>query len=124
MTGPLPLARSLFVASSATVLLLTFSADGWGTQTFCAVTKETRDGFVALRQGPKASFRQLAKLISSDFLYVGTERCRDDSRGILRCSANSEWVFVEEVVSSNGMKRATQGWASKKLIRQIACPID
>src|ERR1700744_5998836 len=81
--------------------LLSTAAPGWAAQTYWAVTKSTRDGFVALRTGPGARFAPVGKLLPHDFLYVGTEQCRNDF-GRLLCSENGEWVFVEKVVSRGG----------------------
>jgi hypothetical protein len=97
------------------------AAPGWATQTYCAVTQQTSDGFVAVRMGPDTSYEPIGKLLPTDFLYVGTEQCRNDF-GPMLCSENGEWVFVEEVIAFGRTKKPIKGWAYNKLVRPIACP--
>jgi hypothetical protein len=88
------------------------------TETYCGVTQHTPDGFVAIREGPGVGFPMRGKAIPSDFLYVGTEKCRDEF-GALVCSPDASWVFVEEVAGSK-----LKGWARGSLIRTVTCPGD
>ncbi len=93
------------------------------TATYCAVAKQTRDGFVMLRSGPGAHFDPLHTIAPSDLLTVGTERCRSDF-GSLLCSEAGDWVFIEAVTKLNTRNVTAKGWANAKLIRQIACEND
>ena len=111
-------AMRLTVAAVALAALIVPAGAG---ESFCAVAKQTSDGFVALRSGPASTFEDLAHALPSDFLYVGTEKCRSDF-GKLHCSADGKWIFVESVTSKRFGERKAKGWASAGLIRQIACP--
>ena len=100
-------------------LILAISASSIASkasETFCAVTKKTNDGFVEAREGPGVLYKGLGRITTSDFLYVGTERCRDDF-GKSLCSNDQQWSFVEEVAGSK-----LKGWVKSTLIRPITCP--
>ncbi len=58
----------------------------------------------------------LGKALLTDFLYVGTEKCRDDF-GPLLCSSTEDWVFVEKIAGSK-----MKGWTRGHLIRTITRP--
>lgn len=110
-------------ATVGAAIYLAATLGSHATETFCAVTRETRDGYVALREGPSPSFRTRAKLLPQDFLYVGTESCREDRRGRLLCGEN-RWLFVEQVLSGGRPKEGVEGWASSRFIRQVSCPAE
>lgn len=95
------------------------------TITFCAVTEKTPDGFVSLRTGPAPTYPVIGKVAPADFLYVGTEECRDDF-GKLLCSKGGAWLFVEQVVpfKRGSDVKKLKGWANGQLIRQIQCSTD
>lgn len=96
--------------------------EAFATSTFCAVTRETKDGFVSLRVGPAATYKQIGTLFPSDFLYVGTELCRADF-GAMLCSNHGRWIFVEAVKRfKNFSNMNLKGWANSSLIRQVQCP--
>ena len=61
-------------------------------------------------------YKGLGKIIISDFLYVGTNSCRDDF-GPSLCSDDQRWSFVEEVMGSK-----LKGWVRSTLLRPITCP--
>ncbi len=90
------------------------------TAIFCAVSERTNDGFVSVRSGPGVDYEVLGKIFAGDFLYVGTERCREDF-GSIHCSNDGKWVFVEDALR-NSKSIKLKGWAKNSLIRQITCP--
>ena len=94
----------------------------FASETFCAVTERTSDGFVSVRSGPGTDYNVLGKVHLSDFLYVGTERCRNDF-GPTLCSEDGRWVFVEEVRKQSKVF-VLKGWIKNSLIRQVTCPDD
>jgi hypothetical protein len=96
--------------------LFAFSMAAKASETFCAVTEKTNDGFVEVREGPGMHFSGLGKITISDFLYVGTEQCRNDF-GPSLCSSDQQWSFVEEVAGSK-----LKGWVRSTLLRRIKCP--
>lgn len=109
--------RFYFLAMTA--VATAFVSGAKATETWCAVTKQTNDGFVSVRAKPTPSSPLLGRLGPTDFLYVGTEQCRDDF-GHSVCSRDGLWVFVEEVRSLRSVQ--LKGWVNSRLIRQIACP--
>jgi hypothetical protein len=92
------------------------------TETFCAVTEKTSDGFVSIRSGPGIDYNVLGKVYPLDFLYVGTERCRNDF-GQALFSEDGRWVFVEQV-HRQSKAFILKGWIKNSLIRQVTCPDD
>jgi hypothetical protein len=94
----------------------TFPVAASATETFCGVIERTRDGFVSIRKGPGVGYPVSGKALPSDFLFIGTEKCRDDF-GPLLCSSTGDWVFVEEVAGSN-----LKGWVRSSLVRTVTCP--
>ena len=66
---------------------------------------------------PGVDYPMRGKAIASDFLYIRTEKCRDEF-GPLLCSPDESWVFVEEIAGSK-----LRGWARGTLIRSVTCPL-
>jgi hypothetical protein len=98
-----------------------FRSTSYATESFCAVTERTPDGFVALREGPGAEFKAKAKAVPSDQLIVATEHCRSDF-GPLFCDDKGAWLFVEEVIPVTApSKSLARGWISARFVRQIGC---
>ncbi len=97
------------------ILALLITA-GHATQSFCAVSERTPDGFVNLRNGPGPHYKVVGQVLPPNVMLVGTEQCRDDF-GLSLCSEDRQWVFVEEVL---GKRPLMKGWMNNKFVS--VCP--
>lgn len=116
------LAFALISAFSMTISAPTAAAESW-----CGVYDFSSDLYLNLRAAPSPKYRIVGKVKKSDFLWVGTEQCRDDFTdgraefGSAICTKNLKWVFVEAVLR-NDRDIGIKGWANSTYIRQISCP--
>ena len=101
------------------VLVIISPRPSYATETFCAVTERTADGFVNLREGPNSEYKVVGKVLPADLLWVGSEQCRSDF-GQSVCDPTGKWVFVERVFSLTS-KSTLKGWINNRFVRQIAC---
>ena len=108
-------------AGLALLCLLASTSSALATSTYCAVVKQTPDGFVALRAGPGTKFPIRQRLQPYDFVWVDTGSCREN-----KCDEGRKWQFIEGVTRLDGpfneAKRFTQGWVFARYIKQITCP--
>jgi hypothetical protein len=102
------------------LVFLAWPGPSQATETFCAVTERTADGFVSLRDGPGSQYNSVGQVLPSNLLWVGTEKCRSDF-GKQQCDMTERWVFVERVFSTAAVQSSLKGWIKQSLIRQVAC---
>jgi hypothetical protein len=92
-----------FLAASATLLLfgpLSQSAFSYNEGEMCIV-KQTRDGFVALRQGPRVTAKRIRKL-TGDYRFTVIGPIRD-------------WVKVDAIEMTED--ETIDGWSGKGYVR-------
>jgi len=106
----------------ALILLIFSNMEANATWSFCAVTRHTDDGFVALRAGPGTRYSILAKILPSDQLLIGATEICLELDGEKLCDDTGKWKIVESVYSIVPREnRALKGWISERLVRQIGC---
>ena len=69
------------------------------TEDFCVVVSETPDGFLALREGPSAKSKMIAKLRPRQVLSADTAGCSG--------SCNGGWMRINSVYAFNGKETFT-----------------
>lgn len=97
---------------------VTACADGLA----CAVVRETRDGFAALRDRASKNGTLRAKLKPYEIVVVFRSDCRPNR-------AEDPWTEVECVPRLDGdcktlQGRGTSGWVSTSLIEEAWCPVE
>jgi len=103
------------------------SSEAFATSSWCGVYDNSMDRYLNLRAAPSPQYRIVGRVIKSDLLWVGTERCRDDFSdgkgefGRSVCAKSRSWVFVETVFR-DGADTRIKGWANSTYIRQVSCP--
>ena len=98
--------------SLAAAALLAYSAFGIlpaSATTFCTI-KQTSDGFVALRAGPGATTRRMARMKANDEVMVGLEE-----RGNWM---EVTWWRGEDRHTKGFNASSGKGWMHKKLIEE------
>jgi hypothetical protein len=90
---------------------------------FCAVVKSTPDGFVALRDRPKASSKLIYKLKPYQIVVIFSSECAPNRD-------TDPWTQVECVPEGEGdcdplsKKKIISGWVNSKLLARAHCPRD
>jgi hypothetical protein len=115
--------KKLILAAALAVLASSANA----TVDFCAVVRETPDGFLALREGPGTQFPVVHKLRRGDFLYADDASCE---RGV--CANRNRWTHVLSVPRLDGPPNNpnkahgsfTSGWVASRYIEWFVCPED
>lgn len=124
---PMRLERSIIVtAVSVFASIATLSTRAFATEDFCAVVLKTPDGFLALREGPGAQFREKARLRQGDRLFADTRSCMIGHPDI--CDETRKWTYVNYVPRLDGRleeaKQFTQGWVARRFTQEFMCPGD
>lgn len=93
--------------------------------TYCAVVKETSDGFLNLRTGPGTKYPIVTRLLPSDLVWVDTGTCRTVN-SVTLCDETGNWKFIEAVPRIDGRDPTsfTQGWVNSRFIQQVECTAD
>ena len=122
ITSKVPAQPTSFLQTAVALAIALAPTSAQATETWCAVTEKTADGFVNLRVGPGASYRIIAQVFPSDLLLIDTAPCRE-FEGTELCDQSGAWVFVEGVATLNQRSRGEsfQGWINSHFIRQVAC---
>lgn len=94
--------RKIAIAQFA--ILATFSllasSHAMATEDWCAVSKMTPNGFVALRAGgPGADFPQPGRLLPYEFLWMSTASCM---KGL--CDKNGRWLDIPQMKCFLGIR--------------------
>jgi hypothetical protein len=96
------------------------SAAAQATEDYCAIALPTTDGFVSLREGPGAQFREITRLQPYDSLSMNTAACHEQ-----HCDETRTWLLVWGVPRIDGpgarMPNLTIGWVRARYIHQITC---
>jgi hypothetical protein len=105
---------SLTAAAIAIALAITGIGQAHATESYCAVAKRTRDGFVALRAGPGTQYAVTHRLRAGEQFDVDTGQCRAG----LCTTEDHKWSFVESIPAlDKDPSHPTQGWVATRLTR-------
>jgi hypothetical protein len=85
----------------------------WPDGHTCANVIETPDGFLAVREGPAASYRVVGNLRPNDFIDVAA--CTKAS-----CGSNP-WRQISYTSSGRDREQSLQGWVNARYLHQTAC---
>lgn len=119
--------RRRFQTLVALIAVLSLTPSANASESWCGVYDFSTDPELNLRAAPSPSYRIVGKVKKGDFLWIGTEACRDDFTdgraefGRAICTKNKKWVFVEAVFR-NQRDTGMKGWANSAYIRAISCP--